>query len=105
MYGGTILGVSRGLIEEMVWDPRTGVLLNGNLLDYKYATMLDCGPIDTAIVETELGHGPYGTSGIGEATPTIIPALLGPAVYNAIGHWLDDFPITATSVLEALGKI
>jgi CO/xanthine dehydrogenase Mo-binding subunit len=105
MYGGTILGVSRGLIEEMIWDPRTGVLLNGNLLDYKYATMLDCGPIDTAIVETELGHGPYGTSGIGEATPTIIPALLGPAVYNAIGHWLDDFPITATSVLEALGKI
>jgi CO/xanthine dehydrogenase Mo-binding subunit len=105
MYGGTILGVSRGIIEEMVWDPRTGVLLNGNLLDYKYATMLDCGPVDTEFIETGLGHGPYGTSGIGEATPTIIPALLGPAVYNAIGHWVDDFPITPAHVLQALGKI
>lgn len=105
MYGGTTMGVSRGTIEEMIWDPQTGVLLNGNLLDYKYATLLDCGPIDTPFIETGLGHGPYGASGIGEATATIIPALLGPAVYNAIGHWVDDFPITPDKVLKALGKI
>jgi CO/xanthine dehydrogenase Mo-binding subunit len=105
MYGGTVMGVSRGIIEEMIWDPQTGVLLNGNLLDYKYATILDCGPIDTPFIETELGHGPYGATGIGEANATIIPALLGPAVYNAIGRWVDDFPITPDKVLKALGKI
>jgi CO/xanthine dehydrogenase Mo-binding subunit len=105
MYGGTIMGVSRGIMEEMVYDPQTGVLLNGNLLDYKYATLLDCGPIETPFIETRLGHGPYGASGIGEATATIIPALLGPAVYNAIGRWVSDFPITPDKVLAALGKI
>jgi CO/xanthine dehydrogenase Mo-binding subunit len=105
MYGGTVMGVSRGTTEEMIWDPQTGVLLNGNLLDYKYATILDCGPIDTPFIETGLGHGPYGASGIGEATATIIPALLSPAVYNAIGRWVDDFPITPDKVLKALGKI
>lgn len=105
MYGGTVMGVSRGTMEEMVWDPQTGVLLNGNLLDYKVATLLDCGPIDTPFIETQLGHGPYGATGIGEATATMIPALLGPAVYNAIGHWVDDFPITPDKVLKALGKI
>jgi xanthine dehydrogenase molybdenum-binding subunit len=105
MYGGTVMGVSRGTIEEMIWDPQTGVLLNGNLLDYKYATILDYGPIDTPFIETELGHGPYGATGIGEANATIIPALLGPAVYNAIGRWVDDFPITPDKVLKALGKI
>lgn len=105
MYGGTVMGVSRGTLEEMIWDPQTGVLLNGNLLDYKYATILDCGPIDTRFIETGLGHGPYGATGIGEANATIIPALLGPAVYNAIGHWVDDFPITPDKVLKALGKI
>jgi xanthine dehydrogenase molybdenum-binding subunit len=105
MYGGTVMGVSRGTIEEMIWDPQTGVLLNGNLLDYKYATILDCGPIDTPFIETGLGHGPYGASGIGEATATIIPGLLGPAVYNAIGRWVEDFPITPDKVLKALGKI
>jgi xanthine dehydrogenase molybdenum-binding subunit len=105
MYGGTYMGVGRALTEEMVWDPQTGVLLNRNLLDYKIATIKDCPEADTMIVETELGHGPYGTVGVGEDVATMIPALLGPAVYNAIGVWVDDFPITPDKVLKALGKI
>jgi len=105
MYGGTYMGLGRALTEEMVWDEQTGVLLNRNLLNYKYASMLDYGPIETIIKETGMGHGPYGACGIGEATPTMIPALLGPAVYNAIGKWIDEYPITPDRVLEALGKL
>ena len=105
MYGGTYMGVGRALTEEMVWDPQTGVLLNRNLLDYKIPTMDDCPEADTVIVETEMGHGPYGTTGVGEDVATLIPALLGPAVYNAIGVRVDDFPITPQKVLKALGKL
>ena len=105
MYGGTYMGVGRSLTEEMVWDPQTGVLLNRNLLDYKFATINDCPEADTVILETEMGHGPYGTTGVGEDIATMIPALLGPAVYNAIGVRVDDFPITPQKVLKALGKI
>jgi xanthine dehydrogenase molybdenum-binding subunit len=104
MYGGTYMGVGRALSEEMIWDEQTGVLLNRNLLDYKYPTILDCGPIETIYIESEMGHGPYGTVGIGEDTATIIPALLGPAVYNAIGVWIDEYPITPDKVLKALKK-
>jgi len=104
MYGGTYMGVGRALTEEIVWDPVTGVMLNGNLLDYKIATMLDCGPIETIPVETGLGYGPYGACGVGEDIATVVPALLGPAVYNAIGIWIDDYPITPDRVLKALGK-
>ncbi|PKN67733.1 MAG: xanthine dehydrogenase [Deltaproteobacteria bacterium HGW-Deltaproteobacteria-12] len=104
MYGGTYMGVGRALWEEMIHDPATGVLLNGNLLDYKIATIEDCGPIDTVLKESRLGFGPYGLVGIGENTPTMIPALLGPAVFNAIGVWIDDYPITPDKVLKALGK-
>ena len=103
-YGGTYMGAGRALTEEIIYDPVTGVMLNGNLLDYKYATMLDCGPIDTIIKETGMGHGPYGTCGVGEDIATEIPGLIGPAVYNAIGKWIDDFPITPSKVLKALGK-
>jgi CO/xanthine dehydrogenase Mo-binding subunit len=103
-YGGTYMGVGRGLWEEIVHDPVTGVMLNGNLLDYKIATIEDCGPIYTHLVETRQGYGPYGLVGIGEDIATLIPALLGPAVYNAIGIWIDDFPITPAKVLKALGK-
>lgn len=105
MYGGTYMGVGRGMIEEMVWDPATGVLMNRDLINYKVPTILDCPGAVTEIVETEMGHGPYGTVGVGEDIATMIPALLGPAVYNAIGVRVDDFPITPNKVLKALGRI
>jgi len=103
-YGGTYMGVGRGLFEEIVHDPVTGVMLNGNLLDYKITTMNDIGPIETKLVESGMGYGPYGVVGIGEDIATVVPALLGPAVHNAIGVWIDDFPITPDVVLKALGK-
>lgn len=103
-YGGTYMGVGRGLTEEVVHDPVTGVMLNGNLFDYKICTMLDIGPVEPVLVETGMGYGPYGVVGIGEDVATVVPALVGPAVYNAIGVWIDDFPITPDRVLRALGK-
>jgi xanthine dehydrogenase molybdenum-binding subunit len=103
-YGGSIMGVSRAGFEEVIHDPATGVMLNGNLLDYKIATMKDVGPIDTILVETGMGYGPYGLCGIGEDIATVLPGLLSPAVYNAIGVWVEDFPITPDKVLEALEK-
>ncbi|MDD5171395.1 MAG: molybdopterin-dependent oxidoreductase, partial [Syntrophales bacterium] len=104
-YGGSIMGVSRARFEEVIHDPVTGVMLNGNLIDYKIATMKDIGPIGTELVETGMGFGPYGLIGIGEDIATVIPGLLAPAVYNAIGVWVYDFPITPDKVLKALGKI
>ena len=104
-YGGTYMGVGRAKSEEVVHDPVTGVMLNGNLIDYKIATMLDVGPVDTILVESGMGYGPYGVVGIGEDVATVVPALLGPAVYNATGVWIDDYPITPDKVLGALGKV
>jgi xanthine dehydrogenase molybdenum-binding subunit len=104
-YGGTFMAVGRARSEEVIYDPVTGVMLNGNLLDYKIATLLDVGPIDTHLVETGMGYGPYGVVGIGEDVATVVPALLGPAVHNALGVWIDDYPITPEKVLEALGRV
>ncbi len=104
-YGGSIMGLSRGKFEEMIYDPATGVLLNGNLLDYKIATTLDVdAPIDTILVESGMGYGPYGSVGIGEDVGTVMTGLIGPAVHNAIGVWINDHPITPDKILKALGK-
>jgi len=103
-YGGAYMGIGRGRSEEVIHDPATGVMLNGNLLNYKIPTMLDIGSIDTALVETGMGYGPYGLVGIGEDIATVTPTLIGPAVHNAIGKWVDDFPITPDRVLKALGR-
>ena len=103
-YGGTYMGVGRNRTEQYIWDPVTGVLLNGSLLEYKFATINDVGPIDTILVETGMGYGPYGTVGLGEDIGTVTSFLLEGAVYNAIGIWVDDGPITPDKVLKALGK-
>jgi CO/xanthine dehydrogenase Mo-binding subunit len=51
-----------------------------------------------------MGYGPYGAIGIGEDVATVVPALVGPAVHNALGVFVDDFPITPQRVLKALGR-
>jgi len=104
-YGGTFMAVGRNKFEEVVWDPQTGVRLNADLLNYKFATMLDCGPVETILVETGQGWGPYGSCGIGEDIATVVSDLMGPAVYNAIGKWIEEHPITPDKILEAMGKI
>jgi xanthine dehydrogenase molybdenum-binding subunit len=103
-YGGTYMGIGRNRSEEYIWDEKTGVLLNGNLCDYKFATMNDIGRIDTCIVETGMGYGPYGSVGVGEVVATVTSYLLDAAVYNAVGVWVDDGPLTPDKVLKALGK-
>ena len=44
-------------------------------------------------------------AGIGEDVADHASSLLGPAIYNAIGAWINDYPITPDKVLEALGKV
>jgi CO/xanthine dehydrogenase Mo-binding subunit len=103
-YGGSVMGVSRVRTEDIVYCPATGVVLNGNLIDYKINTMLDCGPIDTIIIETGMGYGPYGSVGIGEDVATCVPFAFYAAVHNALGKWV-DLPATPDRVLQALAVI
>jgi CO/xanthine dehydrogenase Mo-binding subunit len=102
MTGGDFAGVGRMLMEEIIWDKRTGVMLNGNLLDYKIPLMQDVGEITPIIQETALGWGAYGTCGVGESTPTVLAAMSAYAVYNATGKWITEFPITPARVIDAL---
>jgi len=103
-YGGSYMAVGRGRSEEVIHDPVTGVMLNGNLLDYKIATIQDIGKVNTHLVETGLGYGPYGIVGIAEDVATVVPALISPAVHNALGVWVEEFPTTPDRILKALGK-
>ena len=65
---------------------------------------MDVGEIETILVETGMGYGPYGSVGIGEDVATVVPALLAPAIHNALGVWIEGFPATPDRVLKALGR-
>ena len=105
LYGGAYQGLGVSGTEAIYYDPQTGVKLNDNLIGYPILTILDVGPIQNPIVETNLGwttYGAYGCSEAGKAVPAA--AFLVPAVYNAIGVWIEDTPVTPERVLKALGK-
>jgi len=67
--------------------------------------MNDVGPIDCHILESALGYGPYGLYGIGESSAACTTTVTGPAIFNALGKWILDFPTTPDKILKALGKI
>jgi CO/xanthine dehydrogenase Mo-binding subunit len=105
LYGGAYAGLGVSATEAIYYDPQTGVRLNDNHIGYPILTILDVGPIEMPIVETHVGWSAYGLFGCSEAgKAATAAALLVPAVYNAIGKWIEDTPITPDRVLKALGK-
>ena len=80
VHGGMSMGIGYGVSEEMLYDEKTGRLLNDNLLDYKLPTTLDTPELETLFVENEDPSGPFGNKALGE--PPAIPCA--PAIRNAV---------------------
>jgi CO/xanthine dehydrogenase Mo-binding subunit len=105
LLGGAYEGIGVSTTEGIFYDPRTGVKLNDNFLGYPILTIKDMGTIECPIVETHVGFSAYGLYGCSEAgKAATAAAILVPAVYNALGIWIDETPITPERVLKALGK-
>jgi CO/xanthine dehydrogenase Mo-binding subunit len=104
-YGGAIMGLGRSATEEEIWCPRTGVALNQDMIGYPIGTMNDYPVIQCLINESHLGYTPYGVYGVGENIGASMSGITCGAIYNAIGRWIMDYPITPAKVLKALEKI
>jgi CO/xanthine dehydrogenase Mo-binding subunit len=103
-YGGAYMGLGRSSKETVYHDPKTGVVLNDNLIGYPVNVMNDVASIECAYVETGLAYAPYGSCGIGESGGACNHTIMPSAVYNAIGKYVDIEPITPDRILKALGK-
>jgi len=90
------------LLEDIIYDERTGVKLNNNMIDYKKPTSLDVPRIDKTFLETRSGDAAYGAAGISHSLANTHMVII--AIHNAIGVWVDP-PATPGRVLKALGKI
>ncbi len=101
IQGGSTQSVGIALWEEVMYDAQ-GQVRNPSLLDYHMATAADMPMIETIILETPGGDGPYGAKIVGE--PSIIPpvAAVANAVANAIGTRVYDLPITPERVWRAM---
>jgi xanthine dehydrogenase molybdenum-binding subunit len=100
IYGAAYIGIGYGLTERVqVVD---GKVVNANFRDYKILTANDNIPVEAVIIEDPDPAGPYGAKGIGE--PGLVPTApaIANAIYDAVGVWIKDLPITPEKVLAAL---
>jgi xanthine dehydrogenase molybdenum-binding subunit len=100
--GGVVMAVGAVLTEELLVDKATGLPLNPNLLDYKPLSIKDAPLADVIIVEKPKAYGVFGAHGLGEppmAPPA--PAIVN-AVYNAVGVWVTEMPLTRDKLLAAI---
>jgi CO/xanthine dehydrogenase Mo-binding subunit len=89
------------VLEEYVYDQKTGVKLSTNMFDYKKVGMLDMPRVDLELLETRGSNACYGGSGISHSLANTHLVIM--AIHNAIGKWVES-PATPEKVLKALGK-
>jgi carbon-monoxide dehydrogenase large subunit len=103
--GALAQGFGAALTEELRYEPDSGQLVNGTMLDYFVPTASDMPRVELLHTEVPSPVTPFGVRGVGE-TGTIPP---GAAIANAICDALAEFdveisslPITPESVWRAI---
>ena len=98
--GSVYMGLGEALMEEQTY--RHGRHKWPSMLEYKSPTFLDTPEIETFIVETIDPEGPYGAKEAGQGPLLPVVPAVAAAIYDALGVWLDEIPITPEKVLRAL---
>jgi carbon-monoxide dehydrogenase large subunit len=105
VHGGVAQGVGQALYERTVYDPESGQLLTGSLMDYALPRAADLPSIDLTFNGVPCKTNPLGVKGCGEA------GAIGacPAVINAVvdalaplGVRTIDMPATPERVWQAI---
>ena len=104
IQGGVIMGLGLGVLESS-YPYYPSVEHRGSGFGSYYApSALDMPDLETIIIENPSEDGPYGAKGIGEMANNSQPAAIATAVYDAVGVWITELPISPESVLRALEK-
>jgi len=91
VMGGAAQGIGQALMEQIVYDPSSGQLVSGSLMDYALPRADDMPRMDLAFYEgAPTAKNPLGVKGAGEAGCCGAP----PAVVNAVLDALKDLGVT-----------
>jgi len=102
VQGSVLMGMGQAMSEETAYHD--GLLVTGNMLDYRVPTIVDSPPIEVGIVESNDPHGPFGAKEAGEGSlAAFLPALTS-AIADAIGVRFNNLPVTPDRVYEAIVK-
>jgi CO/xanthine dehydrogenase Mo-binding subunit len=98
--GGATQGQGYALCEELLY--KEGRLMTPSFSEYLIPTAMDVPIVQSIILESRSGLGPFGAKGIGEAALTPVAPAIANAVADAIGVRIAELPITPEKVVAAL---
>jgi putative selenate reductase molybdopterin-binding subunit len=99
--GGMSQALGYAVCEEMTYDAR-GAALQKNLRDYKIFAANEMPALTTIFVETIEPSHPFGVKAVAEIPMDgVAPAVVN-AVYDAVGVWCNQIPLTPERVWRVL---
>ncbi len=101
--GGAVYGLGYALTEEVMLEK--GVTRTPSFAEYILPTSLDVPDVETILIESGEGAGPFGARGVGEPSVTSVAPALANAIFDAVGARVYDLPLTAEKVARALKEI
>ena len=84
VHGGLVQGIGQALYEQTVYDPETGQLRTGSLMDYCLPRADNLAAFNLATHGTLCTHNPLGAKGCGEAGTIGAPAAIMNALVDAL---------------------
>ena len=105
IHGGIVQGAGQALFEHCYYEPDTGQLLSGSLMDYAMPRADDFPFFETSISEVPatthpLGIRPAGESGITPALGAVINAVVDSLTEYGVTHI--DMPATPEKIWRAI---
>ena len=102
VIGAVVMGVGMGLLEETVYDHRSGQPINGSLADYMMATCADAPDVDVTFLNyPDPIMGGYGARGIAEIGLAGVAPAITAAVYHATGVRVRELPVRIEDLLRS----
>lgn len=102
IHGGAQNGQGYALCEEMLYHE--GKLVTPSFSEYLMPTSMDMPKVETILLESRSGLGPFGSKGIGEPAMTPVAPAIANAVADAIGVRVHEMPMTPERIIRALNQ-
>jgi carbon-monoxide dehydrogenase large subunit len=105
VHGGVAQGFGQAVLENTAFDPDSGQLLSGSLMDYALPRADDLPDIEVELIEVPCASNPLGVKGAGEAgavgsPPSVINAIIDALSVDGVTHI--DMPATPEKVWQSI---
>jgi carbon-monoxide dehydrogenase large subunit len=105
VQGGVAQGIGQAMLEHTVYDPASGQLLSGSLMDYALPRADDLPDLDITLTGVPTNANPLGVKGAGQAGAIAAPQTIISAITDALSAYgvrHIDMPATPERVWRAM---